>query len=42
MAFQVVIDKRALAEIQKAINYYDNQQAGLSKKFNADLDLHLL
>jgi toxin ParE1/3/4 len=41
MSFTVVIEKRALKDVQKAIDYYDEQQVGLGKKFKNDLDKHI-
>ncbi len=42
MAFTLVIDPRAIRDIQEAIDYYDEQQAGLGKRFEAVLNKHLL
>ncbi len=33
MAFTLVIDPMALRDVQDAIDYYDDQQAGLGKGF---------
>lgn len=41
MTFTVVIEPRALADIQTAIDYYEEQQTGLCKKFNSVLDKHI-
>ena len=41
MTFKIVIEPRALADVQSAINYYDEQQAGLGKKFNTVLEKHI-
>lgn len=41
MLFTVVIEKRALKDAQKAINYYDEQLIGLGEKFNKALDKHI-
>jgi toxin ParE1/3/4 len=42
MSFTVVIEKRALKDVQKVINYYDEQQPiGLAEKFNAALNKHI-
>ena len=38
MSFSVVIEPRALADVQAAIDYYDEQQPGLGKKFAAVLE----
>lgn len=42
MAFTLVIDPRAIQDIQEAIDYYEEQQAGLGKRFEAALNRHLL
>ena len=42
MAFTLVIDPRAILDVQKAIDYYDEQQAGLGEKFENALNKHLL
>lgn len=41
MPFAVVIEKRALKDAQKAIDYYDEQRIGLGGKFNTTLDKHI-
>ena len=41
MPFSVVIEKRALKDAQKAIDYYDEQRIGLGEKFNTTLDKHI-
>jgi len=41
MAFKVVIEPRALAETQQAINYYNWKLFGLGKKFERALDEHI-
>lgn len=38
MAFTIIIDTRAISDIQEAIDYYDEQQAGLGKRFEAELN----
>ena len=38
MPFTVVIEKRAIKDAQKAIDYYDEQRIGLCEKFNAALN----
>jgi toxin ParE1/3/4 len=38
--FQVNIDKRALKDIQNAIDYYDNQKVGLGRKFENTLNTY--
>ncbi len=40
MAYQLIIDPAAIADIQDAIDYYDEQQAGLGKRFERALDKH--
>jgi toxin ParE1/3/4 len=42
MAFTLVIDPRAIQDVQKAIDYYEEQQAGLGKRFETTLNKHLL
>jgi toxin ParE1/3/4 len=42
MAYGIVIDPRAIRDIQEAIDYYDEQQAGLGERFETALDKHLL
>ena len=42
MAYTVFIDPRAIWDIQEAIDYYDEQQAGLGKKFESALNNQLL
>ena len=42
MPFSVVIEQRALNDIQKAIDYYDEQQAGLGSKFNTVINEHII
>lgn len=41
MSFNIIIEKRALNDVQNAIDYYDEQSIGLGKKFNSALDKHL-
>ena len=36
-----MIEKRALTDIQKVIDYYDEQSIGLGEKFNNALDKHI-
>jgi len=38
MAFTLFIDMRAISGIQEAIDYYDEQQTGLGKRFEAELN----
>jgi plasmid stabilization system protein ParE len=40
MPFAILVEPRALADIQQAINYYDSRQAGLGKKFESAIDNH--
>ena len=42
MAYALVIDPRAFLDIQQAIDYYDEKQAGLGEKFERALNKHLL
>ena len=42
MAFTLVIDPRGIRDVQEAIDYYDEQQAGLGERFEATLNKHLL
>lgn len=41
MSFTIVIDPRAIQDIHEAIEYYDKQQPGLGKRFEAELDDYL-
>ena len=38
MAYTLVLDPRAIRDIQKAIDYYDEQRPGLGKRFEAALN----
>lgn len=38
----ILIDPRATKDVQKAINYYDNQQIGLGKKFERELNKYIV
>ena len=40
MNFSLVIEPRALLEIQQAINYYDKQQEGLGERFLNAIEFH--
>jgi toxin ParE1/3/4 len=40
MAFAVLIEPRALADIQQAIDYYESRQSGLGKRFESAIDKH--
>jgi toxin ParE1/3/4 len=42
MGFTISIDQRALHDIQEAINYYDNLQVGLGRKFERALNKYFL
>ena len=42
MAYTLIIDPIAIQDIQKAIDYYDEQQPGLGKRFEAALNKHLI
>lgn len=42
MAFLVVLDPRAINDVQDAIDYHDDQQEGLGKRFDIELDEYLL
>lgn len=42
MGFTISIDKRAILDIQEAIDYYDNQQIGLGRKFERELNKYFL
>jgi toxin ParE1/3/4 len=42
MPFTVLIEPRALADIQQAIDYYDSRQPGLGKRFELAIDKHFL
>lgn len=42
MGFTVSIDPRAILDIQEAINYYDNQQVGLGRKFERELNKYFI
>lgn len=41
MSFTIDIDPKAIQDIQKAIEYYDEQQIGLGEKFEQTLHKHL-
>lgn len=42
MAFTLVIDPRAMKDVQDAIDYYEDQQSGLGVRFENALNEHLL
>ena len=41
MSFVVVVEKRAQADIQQAVDYYDGQQIGLGEKFWTAVKKHI-
>jgi toxin ParE1/3/4 len=42
MAYTTVIDPRAMQDIQKAIDYYEEQDVGLGEQFEDSLNQYLL
>lgn len=42
MIYSVVLDPIALKDIQKGVDYYDDQQIGLGEKFEATVNKHML
>lgn len=42
MVFTLVIDTRAIRDIQEAIDYYDGRQVGLGKRFEVALNKYLI
>jgi hypothetical protein len=42
LGFSLVIDPRAIRDVQEVVDYYDLQQTGLGKRFEAALNKHLL
>ena len=42
MVYSVEIDPRAIRDIQEAIDFYDEQQPGLGKKFEDIINQQLL
>lgn len=40
MPFKVLIEPRALSDIQQAIDYYDSRQQGLGKRFETAITKH--
>lgn len=42
MAFQAVLDPRAIQDVQEAIEYYDEQEIGLGEVFEETVNKHLL
>jgi len=41
MPFRIVIEPRALADIQQGIDYYEERLAGLGKRFSKTVDLYI-
>jgi toxin ParE1/3/4 len=41
MAFKVVLDPRAIEDIQESIDFYEDQEPGLGKRFESLLHHHL-
>ena len=41
MSFQVILEPRAIADIQHAIDYYDEQLLGLGERFKATVDHYI-
>jgi plasmid stabilization system protein ParE len=41
MSFKILIEPRALADVQDAITYYDGKQTGLGEKFYNAFNNHL-
>lgn len=41
MAFSILLDPRAIEDIQESIDYYEEQETGLGKRFEKHLDKHL-
>jgi len=39
--FQIVIEPRALRDIQKGIDFYDSKLSGLGKRFYLSVDTHI-
>lgn len=42
MAYHVIIEPAALQDIQQGIDYYDDQQIGLGKKFESVVNKHMI
>jgi toxin ParE1/3/4 len=40
LAYNILLEPDAILDIQEAIDYYDQQQAGLGKKFETVLNKH--
>ncbi|MDR9408860.1 MAG: hypothetical protein RI573_08440 [Balneolaceae bacterium] len=41
MSFSIFLDPRAVEDIQESIDYYEEQEIGLGKRFEEHLDKHL-
>jgi toxin ParE1/3/4 len=42
MSYAIVLDPRAIRDVQDAIDYYDDEQVGLGQKFEKALNRHLI
>ena len=42
MAFEIFIEPRAIQDIQRAIDYYEEELTGLGERFEAALNKHIL
>lgn len=42
MALHLIIDPRAISDVQQAIDYYEEQQIGLGERFENALNKHLI
>lgn len=40
MTYSITLDPMAIVDLQKAIDYYDEQQFGLGKRFEKTIDKH--
>ena len=41
MKFRILLDPRAVVEVQEAIDYYEEQLIGLGKKFELELNINI-
>lgn len=41
MSYEIFLEEHAIADIHQAIDFYDSQQIGLGKKFEAEVDKHI-
>lgn len=41
MGYSILLDPRAVQEIREAMDYYNEQQAGLGQRFETELNKHL-